>query len=187
MLTIRIEEKSSFFLYSVWWPRWDPQGHPTHSRACRWDLVKTDRTQQKIRMFTENLYQFSQISLRGVWSRKEGKISFCSFLSKCNLSGKTFVRIRSLNRDSWICFWVPIGYWRFLRNSYCLVCSEPTWFSACLGCVGSCVCSQPNLHVGGSKVWLDRNVTCAPLATMALLTIVCSGEFSEFLFLLVIF
>ena len=60
------------------------------------------------------------------------------------------------------------------------------WLSACLGHVGSCVCRHLTLWVGGSKVWLDRNVRCTPLATRALLAIVSSQGNCPRLSLLVI-
>ena len=54
-----------------------------------------------------------------------------------------------------------------------MVCAESlACLSACLGRVGSYMHRQVNLQVGGSKIWLNRTVSCPPFAARALLTVV---------------
>lgn len=111
-------------------------GHPTHSRAHKQHPGESGRSQQRVRIKNS---QLSQISTGGAWSRKEGTISPCPFLSTFKLTGN-----KALVTDS---FSPP-----FTTTAYplvCLSCVLKTWLR--------------NYWVGDPKVWPDRNVGASPL------------------------
>ena len=118
-LTIKGRGRLVFLLYSFWLPGWD-SGTPHLLQSLQ---MGSWENWQKLAK-GENSYQsqLSQISIYGVWLRDKVKISRCSFLSKFRLAGKkTFVRIRSLKCDLWICFHVPIDHQSFLLHGQLLI------------------------------------------------------------------
>ena len=104
--------KICFLLYSVWWPRWDLLGCPTFSGAFWCDPGKSGRRWQRVKILTKVTFSRSLSVVLG----QERKVKFPAVPSFPNSDWqeKTFLRIRSLNRDWWICFWAPIGDQSFL-------------------------------------------------------------------------
>lgn len=107
-------------------------GHPTHSATIDGILGKLAEAGKDWKLLPKPALP-NLISAR---SREEGNISHCPFLPKFRPAGKTtskpepppqknqkktFVRIRSLNYDSWICFRYPYAVDPFSpRDNYCL-------------------------------------------------------------------
>lgn len=136
-------EKSPLTLYSFWWLGRDLPEPPTSSRTegILGILAEADKGREFLR---GSVFPY----LWDAWLSEESKISL-SLPFKIHIGRqKTYVRIRSLNCDFWICFEVPTGYNPFSpRDSYCLL--------VCLVLCPENLAGQPQ-GWRTSKIWLQK-------------------------------